>query len=73
MEANTVTHPTTGKTQEYRQLIWGPDRDIWNKSFVNEMGRLAQGVGNRVKDTNIIFCVDKKDVPFESKKSHMGN
>jgi hypothetical protein len=49
--ANTVIHPTTGRLMEYRQLITDPaTRDAWQLSAANEFGRLAQGVGGRIKE-----------------------
>ena len=33
---------------EYRQLIKNPkQRPVWVKSFVNEIGRIAKGVGGK--------------------------
>ena len=55
MEANAVIHPNTCQSQEYWHLIKGADKIIWEKSFVNELSRLAQGVGHRLKGTNIIY------------------
>jgi hypothetical protein len=47
--ANTVTNPITGKVQEYQHLVKGLQKDIWTRGFANELGRLAQGVGDRMK------------------------
>ena len=58
-----VLEPTTEKTQRYTQLIRGPDKDTWTISFSNNIGRLAQGVGNRVKGTNTIFFIRHSGVP----------
>ena len=54
-EADSVTHPITVQAQEYRHLIRGDKKEIWGKSFANKLGRLAQGVGNRIDGTNTIF------------------
>ena len=35
----------------------------WSTSSANEFGRLAQGIGGRVKATNTIFFIDKTNVP----------
>jgi len=54
----------TGEYLNYRQLIWNPKhKEIWSKSAANEFGRLAQGVGGRVKATNTIFFISKNQVP----------
>jgi hypothetical protein len=40
----------TGEYLNYQQLIRNPKhKEIWSKSAANEFGRLAQGVGGRVK------------------------
>ena len=44
-----------GKTQGYTQLIYKPDKCTWTTAFSNDIRRLAQGVGNRVKGTINIF------------------
>jgi hypothetical protein len=54
----------TGEYLNYRQLIRDPKHQkIWNTSAANEFGRLAQGVGGRVKATNTIFFIPKDKVP----------
>ena len=60
----TVTHPVTGKQMEYRQLIRDPDfKKEWLVSAANEFGRLAQGVGDRIKGISTIFFIHKNQVP----------
>ena len=39
---NAVTHQISGVYQEYRHLFKVPDRKIWELSFANELGKLAQ-------------------------------
>ena len=58
-----VLDPATGKTQGYMQLIRGPNKGTWTTAFSNEIGRLSQGVGNRIKDTNTIFFIHHSEVP----------
>ena len=61
---NAVLDGGTGKLLEYRQLIQRPKyKYIWSKSFANEIGRLAQGIGGRVDATNTIFLIAKCKVP----------
>ena len=58
-----VLDPVTGKTQGYKRLIHRPDKDTWNTEFSNDIGRLAQGVGDPVKVTNTIFFIHNSEVP----------
>ena len=69
MESNSVTHPNTEQAQEYLHLVKGKYKIIWERSFANKLGRLAQGVSTRVQCTATIFFVPKTTVPFETKKS----
>ena len=47
---------TTGKSLEYRDLIKDPKlREIWAKSFANELGRLAQGIRDIIGTDTIHF------------------
>ena len=69
---NAVTNPNTGQSLQYKQLIRGPDKDIWETSFANEFGRIAQGVGTRIKGTNKIFFASKSEVPFKTSKTTYG-
>jgi hypothetical protein len=53
-----------GQYFNYRQLIRDPKhKKILNTSAANESGRLAQGVGRRVKATNTILFIRKDQVP----------
>jgi Reverse transcriptase (RNA-dependent DNA polymerase) len=62
--ANSVTHPVTGATMEYRQLITDPvTKDAWLLSSANEFGRLAQGVGGRIDGTNTIRFIPSNELP----------
>ena len=64
--ANAVLDVETGKMLEYRHLRQHPKyKDKWNTSAANEFGRLAQGVGGRVKGTNTVFFIHKKDIPAD--------
>ena len=48
----------------YRQLRRDPTYNIqWDKSSANKFGRLANGIGNRVKGTKPIEFIHKCDVP----------
>jgi hypothetical protein len=54
-QANTAVDPATGKSLECWHLIKGENRKMWATSMVNELRRLVQGVGNRIKGTNTMF------------------
>ena len=63
-QANVVIDPTTGASLEYRHLVKGTTKAIWENSFSNEIGRLAQGVETRMPSgTNTIFFITKDKVP----------
>jgi hypothetical protein len=60
----TVTHPLTGKPLTYQKLNTDPEfKKIWNRSGANELGRLAHGVGSRVKGTYTILFIKHSQVP----------
>ena len=58
-----VLDPATGKTQGYMPLICGPDKGTWTTELSNNIGRLAQGVGNRIKGKNTILFIHCSGVP----------
>ena len=61
---NAIIDPTTGQSLEYRHLIKNTStKKIWNTSFANELGRLANGVGDRIAGTNTIAFIPKNMVP----------
>jgi hypothetical protein len=67
--AHAVIHDTTGQAMNYRFLSAGPDRELWLRSMANDLGRLAQGIGQdrpvdqRVEGTNTIFFIAPTAVP----------
>ena len=51
---------------EYRQLLKHPKLGpLWNRSAADEFGRLAQGIGGRIKGTNTIEFIHKSEVPAD--------
>eukprot|EP00957_Ditylum_brightwellii_P134596 10261280-Ditylum_brightwellii.AAC.1 len=56
-QANAVVDPIMGKSLEFWHLIRSQDKAIQSTSMANELGQLAQGVGNRIKGTDIIFFI----------------
>eukprot|EP00957_Ditylum_brightwellii_P031602 2396688-Ditylum_brightwellii.AAC.1 len=62
--ANPIIDDNTGLELEYQHLIkQDKHREVWTKSFVNELGRLAQGVHNKVKGTDTMFFIPYNQVP----------
>jgi hypothetical protein len=56
----------SGKLLKYRALLTHPKyRKAWTHSSANKFGRLAQGVGTRIKGTNTIFFIAKQDIPVD--------
>ena len=68
-QAMAVMDANSGKMLNYRQLMKDPKyRRDWSISSANEFGRLANGVGGRIKGTNTIKFVHKHQVPKERMK-----
>ena len=57
-EVNAVIHQISGVAQEYRHLIKGSERKIWERSFANELGQLAQCIRG-VKEKNTVILILK--------------
>ena len=55
--ANAVIDKETGIALEYQYLSTGPEKTTWIRALANNIGRLAQGVGNRICGKNTIFFV----------------
>ena len=59
-----VMDAVTGKMLNYRQLMKNPKyRKEWSILSANEFGRLANGVGGRIKGTNTIKFIHRHEVP----------
>jgi hypothetical protein len=58
-----------GKLLNYRALLRHPAyHNEWTMSSANEFGRLANGISGRVKGTNTIRFIRKKDIPKDQVK-----
>ena len=58
-----------GKLLNCKQLLRHPKyKGKWHIFSANEFGRLAQGVGRRIKGTNTTTFIRMKDVPKEHMK-----
>ena len=57
----------TGKLLNYRQLMQNTKyRKTWSLSSANEFGRLANGIGGRIKNpTNTIEFIFQHEVPSD--------
>ena len=64
--AHSVLDQETGELLEYRQLLRHPRfKEVWNRSAADEFGRLAQGIGGRIKGTDTIQFIHKHEVPAD--------
>ena len=70
-EANPVIDPNTGASLEFCHLIQRKSKDLWRTSFVNELGRLLNGKGTRMKIGINTIRFRPKSVIQSHKKSHM--
>jgi hypothetical protein len=61
--AHSVLDQETGQLLEYRQLLKHPKfKEIWTRSAADEFGRLAQGIGGRIKGTDTIRFIHKREI-----------
>jgi hypothetical protein len=68
-KALAIMDAETGKVLNYRQLMQSQKhKETWSKLSANEFGRLANGVGGRVKGTNTIKFVHRRNVPNKRMK-----
>lgn len=65
--ANSVINED-GQALEYLQLNKGPDAAIWEKAIANDLGRLAQGVGSRMRSgTSTVLFIHRSKKPKHKK------
>ena len=43
-------------------------KEAWSRSASDEYGRLAQGIGKRIKGTDTIHFIHEADIPDKHKK-----
>jgi hypothetical protein len=61
---HSVLDQETGQLLEYRTLLKHPRfKEVWNRSAADEFGRLAQGIGGRIKGTDTIRFIHKHQIP----------
>ena len=59
-----------GRRQTVDNLITGKMSKIWLRSVANELGRLANGIPNRVRGTNCVVFIPKSKVPKNKKVTY---
>lgn len=70
-QVNPVLDPKSGKLLEYRDLIKGKDKIVWEKGMSNEIGRLADGVGTRMPHgTNTISFIKFHEIPKNKRPTY---
>ena len=62
-QVNHIYNKVTGKRETADSLLNGEDREVWNRSVSNELGRLAQGNKYGVKLTDTIEFIAGSQVP----------
>ncbi len=67
--AHAVLDQETGELLEYRRLLKHPRfKEVWNRSAADEFGRLAQGIGGRIKGTDTMRFIHKREIPVDRLK-----
>ena len=68
-QAMAVMDAETRKLINYKQFMRDPKhKKRWSVPSANELGRLANGVGGRIKGTNTIKFIRKREVPNDRRK-----
>ena len=68
-QAMAAMDAETGKLLNYKQIIRDPKHTKrWSVSSANEFGRIVNGVGGRIKGTNKIKFIRKREVPNDRRK-----
>jgi hypothetical protein len=63
---HAVLDQETGELLEYRHLLKHPRfKEVWNRSAADEFGRLAQGIGGRIKGTDTMRFIHKHEIPVD--------
>ena len=62
---NAVTDPLTGSQMEYEDIIKDPKlQETWTTSISNELGRLSEGLGDRIPSVlNTVSFISKDKYP----------
>ena len=66
--ALSVIDEDTGQPLEYKDLMKSKKyKNVWAKSYANELGRLNQGIRN-IPGTNTMFFINKSEIPADRHK-----
>ena len=69
--ANPIMDKDTGKLHEYRDLIKGKDKSVWEQGMSNELVKLADSVGTQMlHGTNTIKYIRYEDMPNHKKPTY---
>jgi hypothetical protein len=69
---NAVLNADTGKLEEYRQLLKGKDKLLWEQGCSKEIARLAQGrKSNGNKGTNTLHFIHPHQLPPGKKPTYL--
>ena len=60
----------SGKKETMDSLLAGKDSAIWWKALGNELGRLSQGIGDRVVGTETLEFIHRSEVPSNKKVTY---
>jgi hypothetical protein len=65
---HAVLNKTTGHRMEMRHLLVNPKyKELWGKSYMKELGCLAQGIPGVSKGTDTIVLICHEDIPHNRK------
>ena len=59
-----------GKKQSLKDLLYGPEKDIWSRSTSNEFGRLAQGNDFGIEGSDNIQFIAPHQAPLDRKVTY---
>ena len=69
---NAVLDADTGKLLEYRDLLKGPDKELWYNGCSKEFARLCNGrLKDNTKGTNTLFFIKPQDLPPGKKPTYL--
>ena len=69
LHGNTF-NPNTGKLADYHELSQCSEAPLWQVSYADEIGRLAQGYGVQ-EGTNTIYFIHVKDMPKDRTATYL--
>ena len=69
---NAVLNQSTGKMEEYRHLLQGPDRDKWLNAASKEFARISQGrAQNDTPFTDTVIWLHPDQLPPDKRATYM--